>query len=213
MLELRALVLRAGDSAINHHFANGAITVVLGANRSGKTLLCRIIAGLSAAAGGDCLLDGANMPAGGGRPVALVNQAFVNYPAWTVADNVASPLIARGVDKATRQARSREIAARLGLGELLDRYPHELSGGQQQRVAIGRALAKGARVLVLDEPLVNLDYKLREALRDELRDVLRAEGLTVIYTTTDPVDAFAMANEVVLMEDHTFVQVGAPVEV
>lgn len=213
MLELRGLVLRAGDPPLNHGFADAAITVVLGANRSGKTLLCRIIAGLAPAHAGALYLDAVVLPSGPSRPVALVTQSFVNYPAWTVADNIASPLIAKGVARKERDARARDIARKLGLDSLLHRYPHELSGGQQQRVAIGRALAKGARVLVLDEPLVNLDYKLREALREELRALLAAEGLTVIYTTTDPVDAFAMAHEVLLMEDHGFVQSGPPLEV
>lgn len=218
MLELHTLMLRAGDPVIDHVFPDRAITVVLGANRSGKTLLCRIIAGLSEAATGRVVLDGSPLAAGTRRPVALVNQAFVNYPAWRVAENIASPLIARGVAAADRRPVVEDIAGKLGLDGLLDRFPHELSGGQQQRVAIGRALAKGARVLILDEPLVNLDYKLRESLRDELRALLmtegmKSEGLTVIYTTTDPVDAFAMAHEVVLIEDHGFVQSGAPMDV
>lgn len=213
MLELRGLVLRAGDPPLSHRFVDPAISVVLGANRSGKTLLCRTIAGLATAFSGELCLDDALLPSGPARPVAFVTQSFVNYPAWTVADNIASPLIARGVKRGDRGATVRDIARRLGLDSLLHRYPHELSGGQQQRVAIGRALARGARVLVLDEPLVNLDYKLREALREELRALLVAEGLTVIYTTTDPLDAFAMAHEVVLMEDHGFVQSGPPLEV
>ena len=199
MLELRALVLRAGDPPLDHAFRDAAISVVLGANRSGKTALCRVLAGVAQPASGQLLLDGAPLPDGRARPVALVTQSFVNYPAWTVADNIASPLIARGVPRRERSSRAREIAIRLGLESLLARYPHELSGGQQQRVAIGRALAKGARALVLDEPLVNLDYKLRESLREELRGLLVAEGLTVVYTTTDPVDAFAMAHDVVLI--------------
>ncbi len=213
MLALDAITLRAGDPPLNHVFTDAAITVVLGANRSGKTLLCRVIAGLTSPHSGELLLDDAPLASYLERPVALVTQSFVNYPAWTVADNIASPLTARGVARSVRDTKARDIARKLGLEALLHRYPHELSGGQQQRVAIGRALAKGARVLVLDEPLVNLDYKLREALREELRGLLVAEGLTVIYTTTDPVDAFAMAHDVVLMEDHGFVQSGAPLDV
>ena len=223
MLELEALRLTPGARAIDHRFAENAISVVLGANRSGKTLLCRCLAGLSAPAAGRMLLDGEDLEAAasGRRPVAIVNQAFVNYPAWTVADNLASPLIARGVSRSgkrgvsrsERRARVNDIATMLGLEPFLDRYPHELSGGQQQRVAIGRALAKDARVLVLDEPLVNLDYKLREALRDELRLLLVQERLTVIYTTTDPADAFSLATDVLLFADHSMLQAGTPLDV
>jgi glycerol transport system ATP-binding protein len=101
----------------------------------------------------------------------------------------------------------------LGISELLERYPEQLSGGQQQRVAIARALAKDARVLVLDEPLVNLDFKLREAFEGELREMLQAQDLMVIYTTSDPRDAFNLGDEVLLLHDHTLVQAGAPVEV
>jgi len=146
----------------------------------------------------------------GARSVALVCQAFVNYPSWTVFENLASPLLAAGRTLAQIRERVTEIAARLGLGELLERYPDALSGGQQQRVAIGRALAKGADVLVMDEPLVNLDYKLREALQLELSTLLRELGATVIYTTTDPRDAFALGDALVLLADHAVLQSGTP---
>jgi glycerol transport system ATP-binding protein len=215
MLELEALRLVADAQPVTHRFAENAISVVLGANRSGKTLLCRCLAGLAQPAAGRMLLDGQDIADTNARqrPVAIVNQAFVNYPAWTVADNIASPLIARGVPGATRRQRVDDIADKLGLAPLLKRFPHELSGGQQQRVAIGRALAKNARVLVLDEPLVNLDYKLREALRDELRALLIQAGMTVIYTTTDPADAFSLGTDVLLFAEHTVLQAGSPIAV
>lgn len=215
MLELEALRLMVGARPITHRFAEHAISVVLGANRSGKTLLCRCLAGLAQPIAGRMLLDGQDITSMDvrKRPVAIVNQAFVNYPAWTVTDNIASPLIARGVARTERSRRVDEIAARLGLEPFLKRFPHELSGGQQQRVAIGRALAKDARVLVLDEPLVNLDYKLREALRDELRALLAREGRTVIYTTTDPADAFSLGSDVLLFAEHSVLQSGSPIDV
>ncbi len=215
MLELEALRLAEGARPIGHQFAEHAISVVLGANRSGKTLLCRCLAGLAQPMAGRMLLDGQDIGHLDvrSRPVAIVNQAFVNYPAWTVTDNIASPLIARGVSKTRRRHRVDDIAAKLGLEPFLRRFPHELSGGQQQRVAIGRALAKDARILVLDEPLVNLDYKLREALRDELRALLSQEDLTVIYTTTDPADAFSLGSEVLLFAEHSVLQSGSPIEV
>lgn len=213
MLELRDIAL--GADALNHTFAAGTISVVLGRNRSGKTRLCRLIAGLEAAGGGSIVLDGQDITrqAPGARSVALVYQAFVNYPNLSVFENIASPLRAQRRPGAEVRERVSAIAAQLQLTPLLERLPAQLSGGQQQRLAIGRALAKSARVLLLDEPLVNLDYKLRETLEYELRALLHAEGLTVIYTTSDPRDAFNLGDAVVLLDDHRIVQAGAPLDV
>ncbi len=213
MLAVRNLPL--GVTPFSHEFAAGAINVVLGRNRSGKTRLCRLLAGLEPAAPGVIEVDGADVTAAspGERPVALVYQAFVNYPNLTVFDNMASPMRARRLAAPGITARVERIAGRLRLDGLLDRLPSELSGGQQQRLAIGRALAKSARVLLMDEPLVNLDYKLREALELELRTMLQEEGLTVVYTTSDPRDAFNLGDTVLLLEDHRLLQSGAPLEV
>ncbi|MCP5181660.1 MAG: ABC transporter ATP-binding protein [Pseudomonadales bacterium] len=215
MLELTDVRLQPHTPPMNAMLGGGEIHVVLGANRSGKTLLARCLAGLASCASGTVRLDGTDITRldAGRRPVALVNQAFVNYPAWTVRDNLVSPLHARGVSRAERQHRAMQLARQLGLQALLHRYPHELSGGQQQRLAIGRALAKDARVLVMDEPLVNLDYKLRESLREELRGLLAETGAVVVYTTTDPGDAFSLASHVVLFAGHAIVQTGAPMDV
>ncbi len=198
-----------------HSFAAGEITVVLGANNSGKTDLCRLVAGLHTKASGTLRLDGEDL---GGldprqRPVSLVYQAFINYPNLTVAQNIDSPLRARRVPAAARRARVDELASLLQIAELLDRFPHELSGGQQQRVAIARALAKDARVLLLDEPLVNLDFKLREALDVELRGLLKETGTVVIWTSSDPRDAFALGDWVLLLAGGRKVQSGAPLDV
>jgi len=213
MLVLQDIPL--GRSGVGHSFRPGAITVVLGRNGSGKTRLCRLIAGLEIPASGRIELDGVDVTrlAPGKRSVALVYQAFVNYPNLTVFENIASPLRAARRPAADIRARVGEIAERLRIGELLDRFPAELSGGQQQRVAMGRAFAKSARVLLLDEPLVNLDYKLREALEFELRELLHAADMTVIYTTSDPRDAFNLGDEVVLLERHRIIQTGTPLEV
>lgn len=213
MLALRDIPL--GRQPVNHDFPAGAISVVLGRNRSGKTRLCRLIAGLEDATPGMLSVDGEDVTrlSPGRRSVALVYQAFVNYPNLTVFDNIASPLRARRVAADTIRERVREIAAKLRLDGLLERLPAQLSGGQQQRLAIGRALAKSARVLVLDEPLVNLDYKLREALEFELRDMLGRDDLTVIYTTSDPKDAFNLGDHLVLLDDHRIVQAGVPLDV
>jgi glycerol transport system ATP-binding protein len=215
MLELRDLVLKSGASPINHRFPAGCITVVLGRNHSGKTLFCRTLAGLAQPACGEMLLDGEplNNVGPGERSVALVYQAFVNYPNWTVFENIASPMLAAGADKAQVESRVQDIAGRLGLEELLARHPDALSGGQQQRLAIGRALAKDARLLVMDEPLVNLDFKLRERLQLELAELLQGLELAVIYTSSDPRDAFALGDALVLMADHTLLQSGSPLNV
>jgi len=215
MLELRNLRLNPGSTPIDHEFPAGTISVVLGRNFSGKTRLARMIAGLEPDCAGELLLAGEsiNALAPGARPISLVYQAFVNYPTWTVFRNIASPLLARKRPRGETRARVEEIAEKLELTALLDRLPHTLSGGQQQRVAIGRALAKEARVLVMDEPLVNLDYKLREALQLELRDLLHSSDLCVIYTTSDPRDAFALADSVLLLCDHELLQSGPPLEV
>jgi len=204
-----------GSHEFDHEFAAGEITVVLGANQSGKTDLCRLIMGLNTRARGRVWIDGHEVSGDGPRqrPVSLVYQAFVNYPNFTVAQNIASPLVARGLAQAEMHATVDNFATKLGIADFLSRYPHELSGGQQQRLAIARALAKGARVLLLDEPLVNLDFKLREALEMELRDLLADSGTIVVYTSSDPGDAFALGDRVLLLADGDKVQTGAPIEV
>lgn len=216
MLDLADVTLPLDTAEpFEHSFAAGETTVVLGANQSGKTDLCRLIAGLHTEAKGLVRLDGEDI--GGvdtrNRPVSLVYQAFINYPNLTVAENIDSPLRAKRLPSAERRKRVDELAAMLRIPELLARYPHELSGGQQQRVAIARALAKDARVLLLDEPLVNLDFKLREALEAELRELLRATGTVVVWTSSDPRDAFALGDQVLLLAGGRKIQSGTPLEV
>ena len=215
MLSLTDVVLQPGAHPFSQNFAAGEITVVLGANRSGKTNLCRLIAGLPTQAQGVIVLAGqdiSKLPSSQ-RGVAMVYQEFVNYPNLTVAQNIASPLIARKFDKDVMQQRVAELAGVLGLELLLERLPAELSGGQQQRLAIARAMAKEAQVLLLDEPLVNLDFKLRESLEVELRDLLRRSNTAVIYTSSDPRDAFALGDQVLLMDRGHLLQSGATLAV
>ena len=216
MLALANLRLNAGCSeGFSHTFLSGQITVVLGANNAGKTDMCRFITGLSTPARGEILLDGEEVSrmSPQQRSVSLVYQAFVNYPNLTVLENIESPLRARNAPAAARLTQASDIAAKLQLTELLHRLPHELSGGQQQRVAIARALAKGARVLLLDEPLVNLDFKLREALENELRELLTASNTIVIYTSSDPRDAFTLGDQLLLLDNGRKLQSGSPVDV
>ena len=214
MLAISGLDL-GGKRGFAHRFAPGAITVVLGRNNSGKTRLARAIAGLEPSPPGTVAIDGIDVSGADARrrPVGLVYQAFVNYPNWNVFRNIASPLIAQGVEAGAASGTVRKLARRLHIDELLDRLPHELSGGQQQRVAIARALAKGSRVLVMDEPLVNLDYKLRERLESQLRELLLEQGLVVVYTTSDPRDAFSLGDEVVLLDERQKLQSGTPLDV
>jgi len=204
-----------GAQGFSHTFVPGEISVVLGANQSGKTDLCRLIAGLNTRARGKVVLDGQplNEIKARKRPVAMVYQAFVNYPNLSVFDNIASPLRARRVRANEIAETVADLATKLRISELLSRLPSELSGGQQQRVAIARAMAKQAKVLLLDEPLVNLDFKLREALEVELRDLLRASNTVVIYTSSDPRDAFALGDHLLLLDDGNFMQSGKPLEV
>ena len=191
----------------------GAVTVLLGATQAGKTSLMRIMAGLDAPTEGRVRVDGVDvtgMPVRE-RNVAMVYQQFINYPSLTVADNIASPLKLRG-EKHVAQ-RVRELAERLHIEMFLNRYPSELSGGQQQRVALARALAKSAPLMLLDEPLVNLDYKLREELRDELTQLFATGDSTVVYATTEPGEALLLGGYTAVLHEGELLQYGPTAEV
>jgi glycerol transport system ATP-binding protein len=192
---------------------SGAVTVLLGATQAGKTSLMRIMAGLDVPSAGRVLVDGKNVVGTSvrERDVAMVYQQFINYPSLKVHDNIASPLKLRG-EKNIDQ-RVRELAEKLHIDMFLDRYPAELSGGQQQRVALARALAKGAPLMLLDEPLVNLDYKLREELRDELSALFAAGNSTVIYATTEPGEALLLGGYTAVMDAGELLQYGPTAEV
>jgi glycerol transport system ATP-binding protein len=196
----------------------GTINVVLGHTGAGKTSLLRMIAGLDRPTAGTIRQGGVDITRtrARDRSVALVYQQFINYPSLTVRENIASPLRLRGVRD--HEPRVLELARVLRIEELLDRLPGELSGGQQQRVAIARALAKGAEIVLLDEPLVNLDYKLREDLRDELRALLGAveahgKPATVVYASTDPAEALALGGRTILMHQGRVLQHAPALEV
>ena len=192
---------------------SGAVTVLLGATQAGKTSLMRIMAGLDVPTTGRVLVDGRDVV---GVPVrernvAMVYQQFINYPSLKVRDNIASPLKLRG-EKNVDQ-RVRELAEKLHIEMFLDRLPAELSGGQQQRVALARALAKGAPLMLLDEPLVNLDYKLREELRDELTALFAAGNSTVVYATTEPGEALLLGGYTAVLDEGELLQYGPTAEV
>lgn len=190
-----------------------AVTVLLGATQAGKTSLMRIMAGLDVPTRGEVLVDGKSVV---GVPVrqrnvAMVYQQFINYSSLKVFDNIASPMKLRGDRDIAR--RVRELAEKLHIETFLDRYPAELSGGQQQRVALARALAKAAPLMLLDEPLVNLDYKLREELRDELRALFAAGESTVIYATTEPSEALLLGGHTAVLDQGELLQYGPTAEV
>jgi len=192
---------------------SGAVTVLLGATQAGKTSLMRLMAGLDAPTDGKVFVDGKDVT---GVPVrernvAMVYQQFINYPSLRVAENIGSPLKLRGEKNV--DARVRELADKLHIDMFLDRYPAELSGGQQQRVALARALAKGAPLMLLDEPLVNLDYKLREGLRDELTQLFASGDSTVIYATTEPGEALLLGGYTAVMDSGELLQYGPTAEV
>jgi glycerol transport system ATP-binding protein len=190
-----------------------AVTVLLGATQAGKTTLMRVMAGLDAPSKGKVLADGEDVT---GRPVrernvAMVYQQFINYPSMSVAANIGSPLRLRR--EKNIDARVRELAARLHIEPFLERLPAELSGGQQQRVALARALAKSAPLMLLDEPLVNLDYKLREELREELSQLFAHGGSTVVYATTEPTEALLLGGYTAVLDAGELLQYGPTAEV
>ncbi len=190
-----------------------AVTVLLGATQAGKTTLLRVMAGLDAPSAGRVVADGVDVT---GRPVrerdvAMVYQQFINYPSMSVAANIASPLKLRRERDIARTVRA--LAARLHIEPFLERLPAELSGGQQQRVALARALAKNAPLMLLDEPLVNLDYKLREELRDELSQLFAAGRSTVVYATTEPTEALLLGGHTAVLDAGELLQYGPTAEV
>jgi glycerol transport system ATP-binding protein len=190
-----------------------AVTVLLGATQAGKTTLMRLMAGLDRPSHGRVWVDGVDVTgvAVRQRNVSMVYQQFINYPSMTVAQNIASPLKLRGEKDIER--RVRELASRLHIDPFLERLPAELSGGQQQRVALARALAKGAPLMLLDEPLVNLDYKLREELREELAQLFAAGDSTVVYATTEPGEALLMGGYTAVLDAGELLQYGPTTEV
>ena len=193
----------------------GAVTVLLGATQAGKTSLMRLMAGLDVPTTGEVRVDGVNvtgMPVRE-RNVAMVYQQFINYPSMTVFDNIASPLKLGGRSASEIDQRVRELASRLHIDIFLDRLPAALSGGQQQRVALARALAKNAPLMLLDEPLVNLDYKLREELREELTQLFAAGDSTVVYATTEPGEALLLGGYTAVMDAGELLQYGPTAEV
>ncbi len=197
-------------AAINAEFQPG-LNVIIGPTLSGKTSILRLIAGLDKANAGDIRLHGKSilhLPVQK-RKVAIVYQQYINYPNFTVYDNIASPLRLAKLNQQEIDSRVREVAELLRINDYLQRLPSELSGGQQQRTAIARALVKQADVVLLDEPLVNLDYKLREELRREMRTIFAEKNTLAIYATTEPLEASLLGKNLVVLDKGQVLQVGA----
>ena len=213
-LVLDHLGLRVGEDAIVSGVSltldPGTMNVLLGPPLSGKTTLMRLMAGLDRPTSGRLVEDGvdvAGLPVRK-RSVAMVYQQFVNYPTLSVGENIASPLRVAGLAKAEIEARVARAAQLLRLDKMLDRFPAQLSGGQQQRTAIARALVKQARLVLLDEPLANLDYKLREELREELPRIFAETGAILVYATTEPTEALLLKGSTATLWEGRVTQVG-----
>jgi len=193
----------------------GRFNVLLGETGAGKTSLIKLMAGLDPIASGQVFMDGQDVTrlSTQKRNVSLVHQFFVNYAHMSVFDNIASPLRVAGMAKSEIEGRVEEAANILQLGPMLQRRPHELSGGQQQRTALARAIAKESRAVFLDEPLANLDYKLREELREQLPELFRGRGAVVVYATSEPEEALLLGGKTALMNDGNVTQFGPTAEI
>jgi multiple sugar transport system ATP-binding protein len=191
---------------------DGELLVLLGPSGCGKSTVLRLVAGLEELSSGD-LRIGASSVTGvppAQRDVAMVFQSYALYPHMSVRENIELPLRVRRVAKATRQAKVVEIAGVLGLLEVLDVRPGQLSGGQRQRVAMGRAMVREPSVFLLDEPLSNLDARLRVQMRAEIGELQRRLGTTMIFVTHDQIEAMSIADRVAVMNNGTLQQVGSP---
>ena len=193
----------------------GTMNVLLGPTLAGKTTLMRLMAGLDRPTAGKIVeggVDVTGVPVRK-RSVAMVYQQFVNYPTLSVYENIASPLRVQGLPKTEIEARVARAAKLLRLEPMLGRTPAQLSGGQQQRTAIARALVKQARLVLLDEPLANLDYKLREELREELPRLFAETGAILVYATTEPTEALLLRGQTVTLWQGRVTQVGPTAQV
>jgi multiple sugar transport system ATP-binding protein len=194
---------------------SGEFVVLLGPSGCGKTTALRIVAGLEDPTGGGVLLDGediTDLPEGD-RDVAMVFQNYALYPHMTVAENLSFPLKIAKMPRPDVEARVREVAGMLGLADLLDRRPEKLSGGQRQRVAMGRAIVRKPQVFLMDEPLSNLDAKLRQHMREELLHLQRDLSTTTLYVTHDQAEAMTLGHRIVVLRDGVLQQLGRPKDV
>ena len=217
-VELRHIVKRYGPvTAVNDvtfTIEAGTLVTLLGPSGCGKTTTLRLIAGLETATSGQLLIGGDDVTtlSAADRDVSMVFQSYALFPHMTVLENVSYGPSVRGAGRREAEALAQEKLALVGLEKLGERLPAELSGGQQQRVAVARALVLEPRVLLFDEPLSNLDAKLRRRVREDIRDLQQRLGLTVVYVTHDQQEALAVSDRVIVMDHAVVAQSGTPRE-
>ncbi|MBB3976213.1 multiple sugar transport system ATP-binding protein [Rhizobium azooxidifex] len=217
-VKIKDIVKRYGELQVIHgvnvDIRDGEFVVLVGPSGCGKSTLLRMIAGLEPISDGEMLIDGkvVNKVLPKDRDIAMVFQSYALYPHKTVAENMGFSLKIKGVPKPEIEAKVKQAASVLDLGKLLDRYPRQLSGGQRQRVAMGRAIVRDPRVFLFDEPLSNLDAKLRVAMRVEIKELHQRLKTTIIYVTHDQIEAMTMADKIVVMKDGYVEQIGAPLD-
>ncbi|MBX3500232.1 MAG: ABC transporter ATP-binding protein [Alphaproteobacteria bacterium] len=215
-VEFRDVVKRYGETTavagVSFTVAAGTLTTLLGPSGCGKTTVLRMIAGLEAASAGSILIDGADVTvlSATERDVSMVFQSYALFPHMSVLENVCYGLRRSGVDKTASAARAQEALEQVGLDGFARRQPSELSGGQQQRVAVARALVLRPSVMLFDEPLSNLDARLRRQMREEIRELQQRLGLTVVYVTHDQQEALAVSDRIIVMNRGRIEQDGAP---
>ncbi len=218
-LELRNVSQKVGNqfhiSDVSLTFEAGTLNILLGPTLSGKTSLMRLMAGLDKPTSGTVHFNGKDVTgvAVQKRNAAMVYQQFINYPNLSVYENIASPLRLAKVSNPVIQEKVTKVAKLLKLEKMLQRSPQELSGGQQQRTALARALVKGADLVLLDEPLANLDYKLREELREELPRIFAETGSIFVYATTEPSEALLLGGHTASLHEGRVTQFGETIEV
>ena len=200
---------------LNLHIQDSEFVVLLGPSGCGKTTTLRAIAGLEEIDSGDIVIDGKAVQhlRAADRDIAFVFQFFALYPHLTAYDNIAFPLRARGQGRSIIDARVQAVARAIGIEQLLNRKPSALSGGDMQRVAIGRALVRQPKAMLMDEPIGALDAKMRESMRTELKRLHLENGSTTIYVTHDQVEAMSLADRIAVMDEGVLQQVGTPTEV
>ena len=204
---------------VNFYVKKGEFFVILGPSGCGKSTLLNLIAGLEKPDGGQIFINGAEVSSTdfvlppSERNIAMVFQSYALYPHMSVRENIEFPLRMKGMPKQRRKEKVEEMAHLLGISHLLDAKPAQLSGGEKQRVALARALARDPALILMDEPLSNLDLQLRIRMRTEIKKLQRKTGTTVLYVTHDQTEALSLADRIMIMSEGRIVQIGTPKEI